>query len=424
MRFYLHVFHFLLRGDLEGAFRVVDIWANLYPADVAPFDLSAQVYAGMGQTKKCIDALLAALARDPARPDFLLTLSKQYELIGDFKAAETHLKKYIELLPADERGPLGLGKLYVASGRWEEGMAAFLEAQALRPQDSSIKYWIAELMDRTGKFDQAGELLESAFETAASDWDRYSICSQLVEHYWLRGELAKALSWDCDRACVRKELGTTWLARPAEELVEFRNDNYEDYWLRMEQGADENLLTALEARRADIDTRQPILAERLDLPLAGYLISMGRLEDAALRLEMYEDSEYLKVTGHVFVPIFSRMRGLLAEAQGNLDSAVTHHRAAAEGAPGKPRFAVALARVLRKLGQNDEALAELEGVLERYPAHPDAHHELAILSLDAGKAVTARTHLESAFLAWANADSTFAPAMAARQLEVELGTVP
>jgi tetratricopeptide (TPR) repeat protein len=74
------------------------------------------------------------------------------------------------------------------------------------------------------------------------------------------------------------------------------------------------------------------------------------------------------------------------------------------------------AACLRELGRFDEAEVLIREVLRRIPAEPTAHLELARLELARGQRDAAGLAVETALLAWADADAEFGPAAEAREL--------
>jgi tetratricopeptide (TPR) repeat protein len=109
--------------------------------------------------------------------------------------------------------------------------------------------------------------------------------------------------------------------------------------------------------------------------------------------------------------------GIIAERDGDRDEAVAQFRSVLKIALQKdPLHQILLAGALRKQGQIEAAITELDQALQLDPAHPQIHLEMALLLHEKAKYEQARDHLQRAQAAWADADPDFPPAQLARTL--------
>ena len=77
---------------------------------------------------------------------------------------------------------------------------------------------------------------------------------------------------------------------------------------------------------------------------------------------------------------------------------------------------VRLARALRLVGEEDEAMAILKEALKIDPMHPEYQLEMAHLQYNRGGLAQANKHLNVALAAWAEAGPEYLPAQEARRL--------
>jgi tetratricopeptide (TPR) repeat protein len=344
-------------------------------------------------------------------------------LAEDYDAAERHFEQFVGLLPRDERGPLNLGSLYASTGRFEQALEEYEKAKTLRPQDVSIRIAVADLRDKTGDFDNALDDLESALESEMTGWERFSLYTQLLDHYKLRGQVHDATSRRRDWAKSAGEVQSLYMTLGVAERLAFLVNIHAYDWLKIEaKCSGPGAVTRLENSQEEIRPFSVMDAESLHLPIAGYLLSLGRSDEASARLDEFESSSFYRATGRTFTPIVQYFRGLVAEAREDFASAVASHRASLEVDSSDQRVAAALARSLRHLERFDDAKTTLDGAIELFPSHPAVHYELAMLHRQTGNLEKARHHVEKALRAWDQADEDFAPAVEAKALHDELAT--
>ncbi|UCH85678.1 MAG: tetratricopeptide repeat protein, partial [Candidatus Latescibacterota bacterium] len=423
MRFAARALHFGINGDQEAVLRLAKTWSELYPLDVKPFELSSTMHVIRGESDQAITALEEALSRDPTRTSLLLSLGEQCRLAEDNDAAERHFEKYVELLPRDERGPLNLGSLYASTGRFEQALEEYEKARMLRPQGVSICIAVADLKDKTGDFEGARDDLKSALESELTGWERFSLYTQLLGHYRLRGKVHDAIGLKGDWGKSAREVQSLYMTLGLDERLAFLVNIHTYSWLKIEaKSIKPDAVTDLENTQEQIQSVSVMDAESLHLPIAGYLLSLGRSDEASVRLDDFESSSFYLATGSTFTPILQYFRGLVAEAREDFAGAVASHRASLEVDSSDQSVAAALARALRLLERFDEANATLHDAIERFPSHPAVHYEMAMLHRQTGNFEKARYHVEQALRAWDQADENFVPAVEAKVLHDELAS--
>jgi arylsulfatase A-like enzyme/tetratricopeptide (TPR) repeat protein len=172
---------------LEMAVELLPKWSPTY------FELS-HAYAGMGDTRKALDALerglkvdpnSASLHRarglmlqqagdrsgaraelerardlDPRDPRLRLMLSAVYRDAGDLSKAVAEVRESVRLAPASADGWNALGLLLAAGGKDAEAESAFRAALKARPGDPDALFNLAEVLRRAKRTKEAMDLLE------------------------------------------------------------------------------------------------------------------------------------------------------------------------------------------------------------------------------------------------------------------------
>ena len=110
------------------------------------------------------------------------------------------------------------------------------------------------------------------------------------------------------------------------------------------------------------------------------------------------------------------MQGLAYQRLEQWDQAIERLEAAVAEMPTSSTLWTKLGEVYYQSGNLDEAEQRFQHALKLFPSHADAHLGLAKVLTDQNRHDEARSHLEKALAAWADADADFEPAQEARQL--------
>jgi len=344
-----------------------------------------------------------AIASNPQAPGYHINQGNLQRALGDFPGAEQSYRRALELRPDSPDGHNNLGAALQLQGRMEEAEASYRKAAQIRPDYAEAMYNLGVLFQEQDRLDDAAESYLQATRVNpgyAQAWNNLGTVRQL------QGALEEA------EKCYRHALQL----QPA----------YPDGWYNLgnlfqEQGA---LAQAVEAYQRSIQL-QPDFADA-HRNLGSTFCRMGRLEEAerhdrkAIELQPDEPAAWnnlgitLKDTGQTAEAEsayrkalelnsgYIHARGNLAsllEVANRLDDAKSEVDAGLALEPDDALLNLIGAKLERRDGKTDEALARLEGIpVDQLPEDRagQLHAELGILHDRAGDPAQAFEHLQIA----------------------------
>ena len=205
-------------------------------------------------------------------------LAENYQALGQFDRADAVLQDYLSRNPDNAGGYLAVGSLRVASGKLDDGLAAFDKAEALAPGDRSPineRRAVFVLRERWADAEAADETLRRSNDAA---W-RFTGTLNLAEERLIRGRTAEALELLSKAAA---ESGTTGSPQSATA----RNVAAVVLLARGDAAS-----AVAEARRALADARGFGPQPRWSLTLAA--VAAARLDDAVASRNATQELERL-----------------------------------------------------------------------------------------------------------------------------------
>jgi tetratricopeptide (TPR) repeat protein len=178
----------------ERQFEQVDsrlsVLLQKYPQQKLRFVLmQASLYSQQNQQEKSFNLLSEMLVEFPDEKDVLYTRALVAEHLGKMEVLETDLKKIIAKYPDDVDALNALGyKLLDDSGRYREAEKYLQHAIKLRPSEPAIMDSYGWLLFKIGKYPQALNYLQSAYEKQNSG----EIAAHLCEVLWSMGRKEEA----------------------------------------------------------------------------------------------------------------------------------------------------------------------------------------------------------------------------------------
>ena len=342
----------LRSGDYAGAARALDQALALNPRRLEAYPLRAAVHAARGEHAAGVALMRKARDLAPDNLDVLEALGTQLVLAGDEAEGVPILEDVVAKAPARYGAQVLLGHHHADRGAWAAAAGALEAYFAARPPE------------------------------LAADDDRHRL--DLAEAY-LR----------------------TYRPADARALYAAIGKRHPE-WLSARMGLAWSV-AAIDCREA-----KPLLAALANDPAAPIevllvrgqcALELGEPAEALRHARAYLDAaETASAAGHALLGEAEAARGNLAAARASLEKARTLE-------PGRRRFAVRLARILRLAKDPAAALAELDAVGAPAPITADRSYwiELGEALLDAGKAAEVRVRI--------------APAGAAFPASVELAVV-
>jgi tetratricopeptide (TPR) repeat protein len=178
----------------ERQFEQVDsrlsVLLQKYPQQKLRFVLmQASLYSQQNQQEKSFNLLSEMLVEFPDEKDVLYTRALVAEHLGKMEVLETDLKKIIAKYPDDVDALNALGyKLLDDASRYREAEKYLQHAIKLRPSEPAIMDSYGWLLFKIGKYPQALNYLQSAYEKQNSG----EIAAHLCEVLWSMGRKEEA----------------------------------------------------------------------------------------------------------------------------------------------------------------------------------------------------------------------------------------
>lgn len=403
-------YYFNEKRDADKALAVLNMWSQIYPNDIAAYQQMATFYFVRQDLPRTIAAYEKILEIDPSRVQYLEQLAGLHKQLGNLDAAEDYLKRYVEFFPSRADGYQNLADFYTATGRLDDARQELMKAQLLEPEDLNLTLGLIDLDIKNGKFNESRQALLDLQAGAETTRDRYRTTVRLMNLVGILGQT---------------------------DLLIQQIDLFRTSSLEIMNPVQANLVYALTLPAISRCGRSHLAQERLaaarDLLSAPYndLVGVGQaMVDAELgqvseakaalaaAVAVIEDLKF-----ETFRPNVSLAEGMIAEAEGDLETAVAHFRQALDTAiQVEPVFRLRLARALRLAGQEKEALAVLTEAAKYEPSHPWFQLESAQLHYQQRDQVQARQLLNAALATWADSAPDFVPAQEARQLLARLNS--
>ena len=149
----------------------------------------AIVYSDVGDTKKAIEKLQAITNKNP-NPRTLAALASSYEQLHDYKSAVDVLRKAIDLDPENNRLKHALARNLLASGSLDEALKSFNEIAEDDPHDAETQLRISEIYREKHDLAHARTALEKA---KSMDPDNLEVRYDEVNLLALEGQNDKAV---------------------------------------------------------------------------------------------------------------------------------------------------------------------------------------------------------------------------------------
>lgn len=411
---------YFLKGDVDKRTAVFEMWVELYPTDTVALSALANAYLWQGnRVEEAITTLNRILETDPTATWVLPYVGSLLVSRQAYAEALDHHRRYAELYPENASPHLDIGHIHRRLGDLEKAREHYEKALLLASGPVGPLLHLTNLDLRQGDLESARARLAEAEAQALTPQAESAVTEMKIELLQTGGEMQAAVDL---------------LPRLVEIQTQYRSplNITGDVKLMM---ADRWVLAGrLDEGLAIVDE----VAESLDPPFdqmaqLGYIKIFQAARDAERLAPPIEAAEALLKSWQRLDLLhqIEFARGTLDEIEGRYPEAATAYRKALEmvttsvqaaggGDAERHQLLIALGRAHRLAGEAKAAEENLREVLVSYPAHPEAHLELARIESDRSQEAAARAHLEIALGVWARADATYEPAVAARALSAEL----
>ena len=151
-------------GDLESARENIEAANKILPHDARILEVMLGFDRTDGKISHSIKRVNDAIEAKPDDGDLYRLKGVVGLMSGDQYAAESSLKRAIELNPNDLVAYQSLAQLYSATGRAAETIALYESATKSQPDNAAAHHMLGMLYEMTGKRDQARGEYEAAIE--------------------------------------------------------------------------------------------------------------------------------------------------------------------------------------------------------------------------------------------------------------------
>jgi tetratricopeptide (TPR) repeat protein len=386
----------LRRGDYDDAAKALDQAIALNPRRIEAYVLRSAVYAANKQYTEGVQLMRRAQALAPADEDVLTALGSHLVLSGDPAAGVPLLAQVVTTNPLRYDAELVLGHHWYAISKWSAAIAALEAYFLLRPrdlanEDGRHRVDLADAYLRTGQVKEA----LATFEQAASE--------SPPGKPDLRARLGVA--WATAATSCRR-------ARPLLSELEPLAGAHPEIWL-----VEGRCALALGDPAAAIKLGQTYLARARHGEADGHALigegyaALGKLVDAERELALARDLEPGRRRWQVRIAAVLRRNGDATGALAALDKLGPPAQPA-----GDPDWWIERGTALLATGDGEAAIAQLTPIVAEVPASAALHTVLGTAQLGAGQA-------EAAVASFAAADTIASTPQSRQQLAGALVTL-
>jgi len=118
----------------------------------------------MGQYKKAEKLLFSAVTEEEQAPKAYNTLGLISFKRKEFGSAVSHFRQSILLDDKDTEVLVNLANVHAMQMEYKDAEAVFLKAEALKPSDKFIKYWLGSTLYLAKEYNKAGVKLTEAIK--------------------------------------------------------------------------------------------------------------------------------------------------------------------------------------------------------------------------------------------------------------------
>jgi len=322
-------------------------------------------------------------------PQQFLDLDRVYTALGvaryksgDFAGGERDFKHSLEIQPSAPETHQNLGRMYAEQGRWDLAAREFETAWRQRPASTEDRLLLAQALETLGESERAAELARALVEDLPGRAEPLVI---LAAGALRRQDSGAALTW-LERAIALEPRNALAWYQKARALLQ-RQDA---------PGALAAFRNAVELDPTSFESHYDcgafLLSQGAVAEARPYLVRAYELSPPQHRAALRRTLESMTITEPEV------LLGLAAaDAQrGELRPALAWTERCLAAAPGDGRAELERARLLRRLGRDEEAVAALRAVAEKAPASFELWSELATYLHSLGRTEEARPALEHA----------------------------
>ena len=387
--------------DQERAFRVTEMWVELYPDDMyARLGLASQ-YRGRNQLDDALAEYEAILNMDPNNQMGLEAIASIYEEKGESEKAIAYYERYVDRYPDRFRPYCVIGGLYETLGHYDKARISYEKANLIDPTDPTVVVGIAAIESKTGQFDRAAQRYGEALDISRSTKDTIAVYEALMIFHELRGQLSMSTRYAdlCEPLYCR---AFTPL-EAAERRLQF-------LYLYAKAGLADLALEKTAIIESELPPPLNVMTMYAYVHIHCELGDPDKTEGALEVMRTFAKAMNLDwVTARL-----CGVEGLISELRGDYEVAICKFEEYHEVEPMDATVFVDIGRCYRKISNLSKAKDNLLTALKVEPFNPEGNYQLALTYREMGKDDRALEHLQKALYVWEDADSTFEMARDAR----------
>jgi predicted Zn-dependent protease len=395
--------YYAVTQNIDKAWAVVEMWAQLYPDDLLALQNLYAVQTVKNQRFEAIATLEKIYAVDSGMANVLKQIAQLQSSLGNFTEARDALRRYVERFPTDYTGLSSLAAIELDMGDLDASRRTLDKALLLEPANTELMIRSAQLEHRLGNFAAAESGLRAALAAAPSASARANAWGALHLYYRVQGQSTAAF----DALARRIEEAATFM--PPLQIAALRLTNLDAYF---ETGRENKVRAILDEYAGQLQGPVGVVAALAELQLALENRDVSAAEAKLAAVESMIEANQLEAFRSSAVGAAARLAGL----KDDWDRAYALRQDVLRANPTDPLVDIRIAEALRHLGRLDEAEQAVRVTLARIPASAPANVELARTLEARGDAAGASAALERALAIWSRAEPDYEPAAEAKAL--------
>ena len=406
---------FDMSGEQNKALLVLENWAKVFPASpIAHAELARKYLFSDDQLDKAEIEFEKLLSLDSGNQNTFISLGKIYRVQGEKEKTIDVLEKYLSANPEKVNAYMELANAYKQFSMFEKAIEMYQQASILGSKNFEAEIAIANTIAITGKYKEAIKQLDELLLQSHTDRKKFEVLNAKISILMETGQIKHAFE--------TMEL----IQEPAKNVLEPL-----DFMLSMDGGrvimfiAQGNYKQALDyAESLRTNTKPPFT----DLVSIFYILIYMAMEDEAMfRQELASFESFLQTfpvsyyNQHIIAwnGKISYWQGDLQKAMHQLDQAIAGSKRSIIGLHTfevVDEFIYNKALILFELERNDQALTELDFILNRNPLFTKSHYLKAKIYQQQGDSENAEQSIQQAMDILADADADFVDLIAIKQL--------
>ncbi|WP_196138683.1 tetratricopeptide repeat protein [Aliikangiella sp. G2MR2-5] len=390
-----------VKGDYESEVKVYDMWLELYPDDIDALKAQSKILLIVGMDhEKTLKSLTRLRELMPDDFSVLTSLSDLYVLRQQLVQAANTLESLLDNMPQSVDVMLKLADVYNRMADFDKSVKLLEKIILLEPGNLTAQLQLVRINLKLGQLVEAKERLDGLLADAKSDNQKFTLLGTYLQYYSLSGKFDALIDMTYEMAESSSHL------TPALKLfaIDFQRGMF---WAAI--GEFEKAFAQIEEIRSKL---QPPLDGLMDAGIVS-ILSVKKDFDAAKETIVKLKAYFKKYPNPIMEATLDSALGFAAQASGDAELAITHHRKALEKMTGSIinslnedailQQKIVLAEAIYQSGNKEEAEKLLDEVIIHYPSMPLAWNKKLLIALDANDMVEAENAINKIEKVWQSA---------------------